>query len=109
MGLKTTNYEVKKLGITLPTAYAIIRNMEIHGKKGKAEFIIQSTRETTSNKQPLERFYVDFTVNRNENPFVTAYNVAKGVSIKKVFDDDSGETSEVEKPNVLYGWEDDIL
>ena len=29
MGLKTTNYEVKKLGITLPVAYAIIKKKTI--------------------------------------------------------------------------------
>lgn len=29
MGLKTTNYEVKKLGITLPEAYAVIGKVEL--------------------------------------------------------------------------------
>ena len=96
MGLKTFNYEVKKLGITVPTAYAIIRNMEIHGSKGKAEFIIQSTRETTKTKEPLERFYLDFCVNRNENPYITAYNTAKGtvpkLVIEEIIDENAKET-----------------
>lgn len=117
MGLKTFNYEVKKLGITVPTAYAIIRNMEIHGSKGKAEFIIQSTRETTKTKEPLERFYLDFCVNRNENPYITAYNTAKGtvpkLVIEEIIDETTGKPKhkKVEKqvPNILHGWIDDII
>lgn len=30
MGLKKTNYEVKDLGITLPTAYAVVRKLDRH-------------------------------------------------------------------------------
>lgn len=93
MGLKTTNYEVKSLGITVPTAYAIIRDMEIKGSKGKAELVIQASREAASEKQPLEKIYVNFSVNRNENPYVTAYNAAKG------------EAAE----GALQGWVDDII
>ncbi|MGN0819831.1 MAG: hypothetical protein ACI4M6_05490 [Christensenellaceae bacterium] len=117
MGLKTTNYEIKKLGIVVPEAYAIIQNIEIHGSKGKAEFIIQSTRETTKTKQPLEKFYIDFSINRNENPYITAYNTAKGTYKKivktKFEDEETGRIKlkniEQDVPNRLHGWEDDII
>ena len=41
MGLQTTNYEVKKLGITLDTAYAIVSKLSVDGTHGQAEFHIQ--------------------------------------------------------------------
>lgn len=109
MGLKTTNYEIKKLGITIPTAYAIIRNIEIHGSVGKAEFVIQATRDLASTKQPLDKFYLDFPVNRNENPYITAYNKAKGTTEKVKKDKKTKNLIYEYIPNILYGWEDDIL
>jgi hypothetical protein len=108
MGFKKTNYEVKKLGITLPEAYANIRNLKIDGENGYAEIVVQSTREATGKLAPLETVRVDFKVNSNENPFVTAYNTAKGQKTVKMF---NTETHQVEDKVVnmpFYDWTDDI-
>lgn len=108
MGLKKSNYEVKTLGITLDTAYAVIHRIEIDGKNGTAEFYIQnSPRENAFNLKPLDRKLVHFTVNRDENPFTTAYNTAKtDKTVEELLPD--GETKVVEIKGVFSGWEDDI-
>ena len=109
MGFKKANYEVKKLGIVLPEAYAIIRKMQIDGEHGYAEIVVQSTREATEKLTPIETVRVDFKVNRNENPFVTAYNAAKAQKTVKMF---NTETHQVEDKVVnmpFYDWTDDIV
>ncbi len=119
MGLKTTNYEIKKLGITLPTAYAIIKNVEVHGTIGKALFHIQTSRENT-NLQPFEKVYFDFKVNRNESPYITAYRLAKQDEValkrnpkfdhrKSASEQSEPEFIEVRTPAPFSGWQDDIL
>ena len=124
MGLKTTNYEIKKLGITVPTAYAIIKNIEVHGEVGKALFYIQTNRDNTDKMKPLQRVYWDFNVDRNENPYITAYNSAKTYRVKiknnpnkymvdengdRVINPESPETIEIHIPGPFVGWEDDII
>lgn len=125
MGLRTTNYEIKKLGITLPTAYAIIKNIEIHGNVGKALFYIQTSRNTTGTLKPLQKIYFDFDVIRTENPYITAYRTAKTARIKikrnpqahyiidekgkRVVDPETPEFVEVAIPGPFTGWEDDIV
>lgn len=109
MGLKKSNYEVKELGLTLETAYAVIHSLQISGTKGTAEFYIQnSPRENAFALKPLERKFVQFPVNRNENPFETAYNYAKGTYPDTEYDPETLTERTVEKPNVFYGWEDDL-
>lgn len=128
MGLKTTNYEVKSKGITLPQAYAIIRDIEIHGTTGVATIVIQQSRELAVNKVPFEEYKVYFKVNRNENPYETAYAKAKAPIIRRELVDcekegitgmDENEQPiygtiykelvDKEYPNLFTGWEDDIL
>lgn len=107
MALKTTNYEVKDLGLTLTTAYAIIHRLEVDGENGRAEFYIQnSPRENALNLKPLERKIVSFKVNRAESPFTTAYNTAKGTTTVKQFNTETRQYEEVEKGNIFYGWDD---
>ena len=101
MGLKKTNHTIEELGLTLPNAYATIRTLNIYGDNGTAEFVVQSTRENCFKLQPLKTVFVEFDVNRNENPYVTAYNKAKSIFTYK-----KGEhTMMQEMP--FYGWEDD--
>lgn len=46
MGLKTTNYEVKKFGITIPNAYARLTNISIDlAGKAFGTFEIHQNRE----------------------------------------------------------------
>lgn len=102
MGFKKNNYHSEALGITLPEANAVIKNIYIEGEHGNAEFVIQASRENALNLTPIDRVYVPFIVNRNENPYTTAYNAAKGVKIFHV----RGKL--VEEPMPFHGWEDDV-
>lgn len=106
MGFKTTNYEAKKLGIVLPEAYAIISGLTVKGNSGFADFSIQSTRDNSLNLQPIETVRVDFKVDRNESPYVTAYRQAKAQkeTVKVV----NGKLEKVLQNEPFYGWEDDI-
>ena len=109
MGLKTTNYEVTKKGVVMPEAYAYIRKITIEYNSGIAEFAIQSTREYAQKLEPMDTVKVHFPVNREENPYVTAYNAAKG---RKEVTRTNRKTKETETKYVdgpFYGWEDDIV
>ena len=105
MGLKTTNYTIRSNGLTLPEAYAAIRNIDIYGSKGMAYFGIHMNRENALDEklEPLGTVCIQFDVNRNENPYVTAYNLAKSaVYVKK-----GSHVTKREMP--FCGWEDDCL
>lgn len=108
MGLKTNNYYIKDLGIIVPQAYAIIESLVIKSKYARADFIVQSDRTATSNKKPLEKVSVEFTLNRNESPFVTAYNTAKSQYEKNKINEETGEVEKVLVNQPFYGWVDDI-
>lgn len=102
MGFKTSNYTIEELGLTLPTAYAVIRNLYISGENGTAEFVIQTSRDNAFDKTPLRVIPVEFKVNRNEKPYETAYRQAKElVTVQR------GEKT-ITHPRPFYGWEDDI-
>ena len=110
MGLKTTNYEVKKLGIVLPTAYAIIKDLFIKGEYARADFVVQATRTATADKEPLEIVKVEFALNRNESPFITAYKTAKGQHYESKYNEETDKVEKVVVNNsVFYGWEDDYV
>lgn len=109
MGLKTTNYTVKDLGITLPNAYALLKEIKVQNDWVTAIFVIQSDRETATDLKPIEVVQVRFEFVRNENPVETAYKLVKGTITDYVFNEETGvhEPTEVEMP--LCGWEDDIV
>lgn len=124
MGLKTTNYEIKRMDITVPTAYAMIENLEVRGDRGRAEFVIRSARQPAK-MNCYGRVRVEFEVDRNESPYVTAYKAAKATHTKmvrnpdmkyitdergrKVRDPETPEKIEVTVPGPFTGWEDDII
>lgn len=107
MGLVKNNYEVKKLGIVLPKAYArIIRiDKNVVTNYACATFAIQSNRDNTVNKEPLEIVKVDFPLNTNEVDFKTAYETAKKQFIVK--NEDGNTTQTVTMP--FFGWDNDIV
>lgn len=110
MGMKTTNYSANDISPSmLKNAYSIIKNIEIKENKGIAYFIIQENREKAFNEKPIKGFTVNFEVNRNENPYITAYREAK----KEILVDDlvmtTGEKIKRSVKMPLYGWEDDIV
>ena len=109
MGLKTTNYEVKNLGIVLPEAHAIIKDLMVKGQNGYAIFAIQSSRENAEkvvagDLSALEEVRVDFDVNRDANDRATAYEKAKGQTVKL-----SVDMKEILVNEPFYGWQDDIV
>lgn len=103
MGLKTTNYTIEENGLLLPEAYAYIRNLNVYGDRGTAEFVVQANRDKAVSLAPLKTVYVEFEVNRNESPFVTAYNLAKSEVIER------RGTHTVTRRMPFYGWTDDIV
>ena len=103
MGLKKTNYEVKKFGITLPEAYAFIHRLEVNGDEGAAEFYIQaSPRKSAMEFEPYERIVVRFDYDRQTNPYELAYNAAKTTP-------STSEEGKIEVFAPFEGWEDDIV
>ena len=102
MGLKTKNYTIEEIGLTLPEAYAVIRNLNVYGENGNADFAIQASREKAIALAPLKTVHLEFTVNRNESPYVTAYNHAKSLLTERR----GMHTITREMP--FYGWEDDV-
>ena len=109
MGLIKQNYEIKELGIIVPKAYAIIDELAIQGNYARASFIVQTDREATRGKKPLERVDVEFTLNRNESPFITAYNTAKSRRVVGTKQLKNGSTEDIYKEYPFYGWQDDIV
>jgi hypothetical protein len=101
MGLKTKNYTIEEIGLTLPNAYAVIRNIYIDGERGVAEFAVQTSRENAFNKKPIKIVSVEFTVDRNENVYKSAYRAAKDL----VTIQDGAQTAT--RPMPFFGWTDD--
>jgi hypothetical protein len=115
MGLRTTNYEVKKLGITLPQAYAIIGEVQIaKSGSGFAKMYIQATRDNALNLQALEEKRIDFKWDRKQDIARCIYEAAKQ---KKTRMEQNGELDENGMPievevvvdEQFYGWYDDIV
>ena len=108
MGLIKNNYFSKSTGLTLPTAYAIIKDLVLNGNNGRAIFVIQSSRNATQNYKPIDKVEIPFVWDRKTDIAKLAYETAKTQKIKEqVFDELSGEYKEIEKEGVLYGWTDD--
>ena len=109
MGLKKANYEVKRLGITVPEAYAVIREMSINGDYGIAQMAIQGSREYAFSKEPLETKTIYFKIDRNQNPYITAYEKAKERIVSTFVDPETGEERESVSEMPFASWEDDII
>ena len=108
MGLKTTNYEIKELGITLPEAYAILKKLRIDKNEAIAKLAVQSTREKALALAPIYTESIRFTIDRNENPYVTAYRLAKGQREMEGYNPESMRYEPMLVNMPFYGWEDDV-
>ena len=88
MGLKTTNYAVSALGITLDTAYAKIGNIELD-KVGNAKAVIeiQQSREDAETLNPLETHEFNFIADKTLPIYEQAYLSAKS-GMFNAWDDD---------------------
>ena len=91
MGLKTENYTSKSTGITLPKAYAVLKNLIIEtDNRARAIFAVQASRE--------------------DDPATMAYETAKTeTETIKVYDKEKKAWVEKTEYGTLYGWQDDIV
>ena len=90
MGLKTTNYSVPSLGVTIDAAYALISDLYVDKQgNGKAVFEIQQSRENALGLAPLESIEVNFTVDKTGVIYEQAYAAGKAQK--------------------FTGWQDDIV
>lgn len=108
MGLKTTDYLVKKFGITIPNVYAVVNKLSVDGDNAIAEFHVQTNRQRAFDEEPIETVIVPFKINRAGNLFAQAYEVAKGVKQERVWDATLSKINLIDTPMPFYGWEDDI-
>ena len=90
MGFKTTNYESKAYGITIPEAYARLTraSVNVHGV-ANATFEIQQTREEVGTKKALAIVLFSCDIDKEQPLHKQIYEMAKEKRFK--------------------GWEDDIL
>ena len=108
MGLKTTNYEVKKLGITLPQAYAIIGKVEMSDNgSGYANIHIQTTRENALTLQPIEIRRVDFHWDRHSDIANCIYNASKAPKTSRRINKETRKMEEIVVDEMFKDWEDD--
>ena len=115
MGLKTTNYTIKRTGQFLPTAYAKLRTLAFNSDDTvRATFGIHETREKmeVDKLDPYEIVSVECGKwDRKEmhlDEFV--YKTAK-TKIRKTYNWDEEKKAHVETVEYgpLYGWDNDIV
>lgn len=106
MGLKTKNYEVKKLGITIPEAYAVA-NLSIDGNSCYVTVKIQTSRKNAQKLESLETINTHYVIDRSKNPFEEVYNKLKGKETIEQENPVTGEKETITVYGILYGWEDD--
>lgn len=78
MGLKTTNYEVKELGITLPEAYAQIVELSVSSKSvATARFSISKSRADIPVLMPVNVELVTAIIDKDKPIYEQMYLAAK--------------------------------
>ena len=106
MGLKKENYEVKKLGVVLPAAYAVVDSLTVYGNTIHATIAVQTSREKAFTHGAFETVEVEIhNADRTQNPYKVVYDYVKGVDTYKSPQHDYP----VIKPRAFHGWEDDIV
>lgn len=113
MGLKKQNYESKKLGITLPEAYAYITDFKLKESGGKtygrAIFAIQTSREACVSKAPIEEVVLEsIELDRSKNVLAQAYEKMKEGSTYEVEDPITHEKQVISSGMPFYKWHDDL-
>ena len=90
MGFKKNNYKNEAIGITLPTAYAQITNINIQANNvAFVNFTIQQDRNAISTKEPFEIVYFNCDIDKSLPIYEQIYLKAK--------------------ENIFVDWEDDIV
>ena len=113
MGLYKENYESKKLGITLPKAYAYITDFKLKESGGKtygrAIFAIQTSRAACVEKEPIEEVILESVeLDRSKNVLTQVYDKMKEGQTYEVINPETGKKETVESGMPVYRWQDDI-
>lgn len=108
MALKTTNYVSKSMGITLPIAYAVLKNLIIEtNNRARAIFAIQTSREAAQQYNAIDEVEVHFVWDRKTDAAKMSYETAK-TQTKEVekYNPETGEMVTGMEYGTLYGWQD---
>ena len=112
MGLFKNNYNSKSLGVTLPTAYAVLNELVLKGNNCRAIFVIQKDRNSTTSLKPVDKVEISFVWDRKTDLAKMAYEKSKTQKIK-TYDyekiNEQGYPQEIETDGVLNGWFDDYV
>lgn len=110
MGLKTTNYKIKKMNdFVLPNAYAYIIKCYSERQSGWADIGVFADRESAENgAEPFEVKRIYFTIDRNENDRQTAYTEAKKQIKKEEYNEETHTYDIVMVDGMFTNWQDDI-
>lgn len=111
MGLKTTNYHIKKFDVELSQAYAKLRTLVLNSDgRVEASFSIQQSRKHCEEFDPIEvvKLYSKAKWDRNTPLEKFAYEAIKSETYTE-FDPETGsEVTKTEK-GLLSGWDNDIV
>lgn len=90
MGLRTTNYVVRDLGLIVPTAYARLAYVNVN-EEGRASgsFAINLNREDFMERKPIETIPYEYIIDKNQPIYTQIYEQGKA--------------------QYFNGWEDDII
>lgn len=90
MGLKTNNYSVDNINLTLPTAYAQITHLSVDlNGNASAIFSIQQNRDMISTSEAIETKHIRCSIDKEQPIHAQVYTMAK--------------------ESIFEGWEDDIV
>ena len=115
MGLKTTNYTIKRTGQFLPNAYAKLRTLAFNSNDTvSATFGIHETREKMEVEKldPYEIVKIDCgkwdrsDLHLDEFAYTMARTEKRTV---EKYDEETHTASVVTEYGALYGWENDIV
>lgn len=109
MGLKTKNYEIKSLGLTLPDAYCILHKLQQNRDQITATFAIQSTREKSRRLEPLSTISVTFKWDRQTDIAKAAYAELIRPKTVQRYSEEDRKIVDVEIPSPFASWENDVI
>ncbi len=109
MGLKTTNYEIKRTGAVLPEAYALIHSINTEKNSVSVVFGIYASREKSNEFLPEETKQIHFVWDRKSDIAKKAYEIAKRQEIIEHTNPTTGEKETITVNGIFYGWIDDIV
>ena len=109
MGLKTNNYRIEKLGITLTEAYAVLKKITAERGNGIAVFAVSTNRDNAIDKAAIEERKIQFTYDiEKDNMVIKAYEAAKGQKTVREYNPETGQEEDITINMPFYGWTDDL-